>query len=213
MIAELSTFLGVVALIALSPALRPIHAWWTHPYRAWTRECRRADHRYTLRADSSCRVTTARRGSADPDGEPQPAPGTQIPSAGSNLQSGLSRLEQGRRRDHSSEQPQPASETTHSGAGPIPPRARLAARHEEPQPPVNSVACDPADHRVDREGTPADTDQLGSVSAGATKRPAAVAPPDAAAAGLPTPSDPIAVWRGEAGPSAVTTDGSVRGVA
>jgi hypothetical protein len=123
------------------------------------------------------------------------------PATGPKLQSGLSRLEQGRRY---SVQPQPTPGSHDSGVGPTPPRVRLAGRHEEPQPPAGPVTRDPAGHlpQVDREGVTAaptradgdpvrdaDTDQLGSVSASPTKRPAAVADPDsAAAADLPTPA-------------------------
>lgn len=84
-------------------------------------------------------------------------------------------LDQGRRRDDSSEQPHPASETTHSGAGPTPPRAGLAAGHEEER---------------DADTTPS----RASVSASPTKRPAAVCPPERAAAGLPTPEPGAPAW-------------------
>jgi hypothetical protein len=156
-------------------------------------------------------------GSTAPSGEPQPAPTVPTdPGAGPNLQSGLSRLEQGRRRDHSSEQPQPASGTTHSGAGPTPPVSPAVAG--DSQAPV-ALATSPS---ADREGIPAgstahrelpagptnvptpghspgvlhseagtvrDADTppqpSSTVSASPTKRPAAVCPPERAAAGLP----------------------------
>jgi hypothetical protein len=218
MIAELSTFLGVITLIALSPALRPIHAWWTSPYRVWIRACWRADCRYKLRAASSRRQRTARRGSAAPDGEPQPAPTVPTdPGAGPNLQSGLSRLEQGRRRDHSSEQPQPAPPSSHPGAG-IPagstPHQVLPAG---PKPRVTAAATRmSADDDPDRD---ADTPGRTTVSASPIKRPAIVAdtPESTAVAGLPAHDWSTAVaglptpgWG--SGPSAATTDGPVRSV-
>lgn len=126
-------------------------------------------------------------GSTAPSGEPQPAPGTQIPSAGTTLQSGLSRLDQGRRRDPSSERPNPASETIHSGAGPTPPRARLAARHEEPQPPVDPVDGHRPRHlpQVDREGIPAGGSAPHAPPAGPTTRVTAAPTPLAGAVGDP----------------------------
>jgi hypothetical protein len=157
-------------------------------------------------------------GSTAPSGEPLPAPTVPTdPGAGTNLQSGLSRLEQGRRRDHSSEQPQPAPPSSHPGAG-IPagstPHQVLPAG-PKPRVTVGTGGCcgDPV-RDADTPPQPSST-----VSASPIKRPAIVAdtPESTAVAGLPAHVWSTAVaglptpgWG--SGPSAVAADGPVRSV-
>jgi hypothetical protein len=100
-------------------------------------------------------------------------------------------------------EPQPAPGTGRvPGAGPTPPRARLAARHEEPQTRV-TAAPTPLAGAVGDPDRDVDTLSRTPVSASPTKRPAAVAvsPDSTAAAGLPP------------GPSCVAADGPARGAA
>lgn len=157
-------------------------------------------------------------GSTAPSGEPQPAPTVPTdPGAGPNLQSGLSRLEQGRRRDHSSEQPQPAPPSSHPGAG-IP--AGSTPHQVLPAGPKPRVTAAPtrmsADDDPDRD---ADTPGRTTVSASPIKRPAIVAdtPESTAVAGLPAHDWSTAVaglptpgWG--SGPSVVAADGPDRSV-
>lgn len=167
-------------------------------------------------------VPTAAQGSDAPSSaEPTPAPPSPLEGAGTNLQPGPSRLDQGRRRDHSSEQPHPAPGTTSPGAGPNSRAASnaLAAGSTEPVPASGTLAGIPgagpttrvttAPNRTGADADPdrdADTSSRTAVSA-SPQRPAAAVNPDSAAADLP----PGAV-RG-AGPSCVAADGPVRGAA